>query len=130
MKLHRPLLTAALAVMLYACAAGGPSTSVSSSSDEPRPAAAAPQVQLKLGSGTYHCELGQRVEVRRDPRDANQIEIDWAGTRHGLARLASSSGLPRYENRRSGLVWIDLPWKSVLLDADSGRPLANECKLS
>ncbi len=126
MSLTRNLLTASFAVLLCACAARGPVSD--SSSIVERPAGTA-QVQLALASGMYRCELGQRIEVRRDPRDANQIEIGWNGGRHGLARLDSSSGLPRFENRKSGLVWIDLPWKSVLLDRDSGRPLANECKL-
>lgn len=92
------------------------------------PVAGNPQLQFRLASGSYDCELGARVEVRRDPRDANQIEIGWEGRRYGMLRNTSYSGLPRYEHRASGLVWIDLPWKSVLLDSGSGRPVANECK--
>ena len=87
-----------------------------------------PQLQLKLASGTYRCELGQKVDVQRDARDPSLIKVNWQGKRLTLQRYDSTSGLPRFEDRKNGLVWIDLPWKSVLMDAKSGHPLANECK--
>ena len=86
------------------------------------------QLNFKLASGTYRCELGKKVEVRRDARKPDQISIDWQGKRRALQRYDSTSGLPRYEDRENGLVWIDLPWKSMLMDANTGSPLANECK--
>ena len=35
------------------------------------------QLNFKLASGTYRCELGKKVEVRRDARKPDQISIDW-----------------------------------------------------
>jgi hypothetical protein len=86
------------------------------------------QLSFELASGSYLCEFGQRVDVRRDARAANRLDIGWQGKRYRLERDLSYSGLPRYEDRRSGLVWIDLPWKAVLLDGRSQKPLANDCK--
>lgn len=83
------------------------------------------QLQLRLASGAYACESGQSIKVQRE---AELIDISWHGQHHTLRRYDSSSGLPRYEDRKNGLLWIDLPWKSVLMDSNTGRPLANECK--
>ena len=114
-----PALVASSFLLLAACA---------SPPKEQPPAAGNPQLELKLASGTYRCELGKKVEVRRDARKPDQISIDWQGKRRALQRYDSTSGLPRYEDRENGLVWIDLPWKSMLMDANTGSPLANECK--
>ena len=86
------------------------------------------QLKFKLASGTYRCEMGKKVEIQRDARNPDAIEVSWQGNRHTLQRYDSTSGLPRYEDRQNGLVWIDLPWKSVLMDSKTGSPIANECK--
>jgi hypothetical protein len=111
-----------LSALLTACATKEPSAGVVARQDGAR---GNQQLKFQLASGVYGCELGERVEIQRN---ANLIELNWQGHRHTLQRYDSSSGLPRYEDRQNGLLWIDLPWKSVLMDANSGRPLANECK--
>lgn len=127
-RLQAPLCIAALLLLLGGCAStrNAPdqpvATKSSTTSRQPE------QLNFKLASGTYRCELGKKVEVRRDASKPNQISIDWQGKRRSLQRYDSTSGLPRYEDRENGLVWIDLPWKSVLMDAKTGSPLANECK--
>ncbi|WP_313954273.1 hypothetical protein [Accumulibacter sp.] len=127
MTFLRPISITALAATLAAC-----------SVFDPQPAVVVPQaattnergqLQLQLASGVYRCELGRSVLVQRDARNANLIEVSWQGQQRTLLRHDSTSGLPRYEDRQNGLLWIDLPWKSVLMDVNTGRPLANECKL-
>lgn len=55
------------------------------------------------------------------------MQIKWQGRDYALVRDSSASGLPRYEEAKGGLVWIDLPWKGVLLDGRTHKPLASEC---
>jgi hypothetical protein len=130
--IHRPAPTfvAALALAVAACSTPAP--------PPPAPAAASQaaasggigiggQLDLKLASGRYRCELGIEVAVGRNPKDPWHIEVDWNGQHYTMARNPSSSGLPRYEHRTSGLVWIDLPWKGILLNSNTGRPIASEC---
>ena len=128
-RLTTRLPLAVFCLLLAACATTAPQSSTTSGTaaatgrDSTRQ-----QLSLKLASGVYRCNENLRVEVQRDPRRTNQITLNWQGRRHTLQRYDSESGLPRYEDRQNGLVWIDLPWKSVLMDSDNGRPLANECK--
>ena len=94
------------------------------------PAQSNAQLELKLASGAYHCEQGLRVQVQREIRDRvnHRMKIGWNGKTYLLERDYSYSGLPRFEDTTSGLVWIDLPWKSVLLDGKTSKPLASECR--
>ncbi|MGL1834758.1 hypothetical protein ACKVEX_14270 [Rhodocyclaceae bacterium SMB388] len=86
------------------------------------------QLDFDLTSGDYVCEWGLRVRVERELTAGKQIQIGWNGGRYQLERDPSFSGLPRFEDRANGLVWIDLPWKGVLLDGKTYKPLANDCK--
>jgi hypothetical protein len=98
---------------------------------QPRPTTPqASQLELRLASGPYNCEQRVRLQVEREPRDraAQRIILGWNGSSYRLERDPSHSGLPRFEDSASGLVWIDLPWKGVLLDSRNNKPLANECR--
>jgi len=115
----------AFCVLLAACATTSPQPSATTAA---RQQGARQQLKMNLASGVYRCEENQRVEIQRDPRRAEVITLNWQGQRRTLQRYDSESGLPRYEDRENGLLWIDLPWKSVLMDLHNERPLANECK--
>ena len=88
------------------------------------------QFEFALPSGEYRCERGERLQIRRELANAvnNRIELGWNGSQYLLVRDPSDSGLPRFEDSVSGLVWIDLPWKGLLLDGRTQKPLANECR--
>lgn len=117
--------------LLAACASKVP---VSETATAARAAAAgAPVVQqaprrTALIAGKFHCELGNRVEVSADPQRSDAIKLDWKGRSYPLVAVGTSTGALRYEDAASGNVWIQIPAKSMLLNAKAGQQLANECK--
>ena len=125
----RLALSSLVCALLAGCASPTPAPATHAASApgarEQTATSSARQLSFKLPSGVYRCDSGQQVEIQRNAAD---IGVAWQGSRHTLRRYDSESGLPRFEDRDSGLLWIDLPWKSVLMDSRSGRPLANECK--
>jgi len=126
MKLHVCLATLAAAVIFSGCSSAPPRATVKA------PQATAPNTQLEfsLKSGSYRCEQNVHITVEREVRQGTNksINIAWNGGVHRLERNASSSGLPRFEEASGALVWIDLPWKGLLLDGKTSAPLANECR--
>ena len=121
--MNHPSLPALLALTLALAACETPPKA-------PPPAQKNAQLELKLASDTYRCEQGLRVQVGREIRDRvnTRINLVWNGNSYRLERDFSYSGLPRFEDTSSGLVWIDLPWKGMLLDGKTSKPLANECR--
>jgi hypothetical protein len=76
----------------------------------------------------YQCELGASVSIYQNKGDDNYIALRWEKTLHRLKRVPTTTGADRFENRRSGLIWIGIPAKGILLDAKKGQQLANECQ--
>lgn len=78
-------------------------------------------------STQYSCELGEKVTILKKPADDKQITIRWHNRLHSLQRVTTTTGADRFEGQKSGLVWVGIPTKGILLDAHKGRQLANEC---
>lgn len=76
----------------------------------------------------YNCELGKKVTVYHKADEQDIITLRWNNKNHELKREATTTGAHRFEDKRAGLVWINIPAKSMLLDSKKGRQLANECK--
>ncbi|HLW05311.1 MAG TPA: hypothetical protein VKY38_07035 [Azoarcus sp.] len=114
------------ALLLSACASTSPEDSTVAKAGYHADA----QGQLHfdgLSSGSYQCEFGQQLMVRRVNGAVPSLQIDWENKQYTLSRDLSSSGLPRYEDKQHNLTWIDLPWKGVLLNSRTRKPLVSDC---
>ncbi|HVL76706.1 MAG TPA: hypothetical protein VM406_11885, partial [Noviherbaspirillum sp.] len=75
----------------------------------------------------YDCDLG-RLTIYRKADDNQQIALQWNKRTHQMTRKETSTGAERYESADSGLVWIGIPAKGMLLDSKQGRQVANDCR--
>jgi len=78
-------------------------------------------------AGLYHCHMGEQVQIRNLAPDFGSLVLRFRGRDTLLFAVDTESGALRYEDRRSGLTWIKIPGKSMLLDSRMGEPLANDC---
>ncbi len=76
------------------------------------------------------CEMGQPMSVAGDHRFDNVIEVIWRGRAYTMERVRTSTGAHRFEDNQSGLVWIGIPAKAMLLDSRRGAPVVNDCKVA
>jgi hypothetical protein len=84
---------------------------------------------LKLPTGVYRCELNRSVNVRQVSADLQSAVLQFDKKEYKMQAVGARSGALRYEDPKSGLVWLVIPSKSMLLDTKKGRQLANECKV-
>ena len=73
------------------------------------------------------CEYGQPMSIAGDHKKDNVIEMIWQGYIYRMERVPTSTGVHRFEHAQSGLVWISIPSKAMLLDRMQGTPVVNDC---
>ena len=76
----------------------------------------------------YSCELNNKVTIYRNLMDDSHIALRWKNHLRRMDKVGTTTGAQRYENAKTGLVWIGIPSKGILLDSKQSRQLANECK--
>ena len=101
---------------------------VATPSPAPVQAASAPPL-IAFEAGEYKCELGRSVNVRGITPDRRSVNLNWGRKDYTMLAVSTSSGALRFEDNASGLVWIVIPAKAMLLDTSKGKQLANECRL-
>ena len=84
---------------------------------------------FKFPAGVYRCELNRSVHVREVAPDMQSAVVNWNKRDYTLRAVNARSGALRYEDPASGLVWLVILEKSMLLDTRQGKQLANECKV-
>lgn len=83
---------------------------------------------LAMKTGVYRCELNRSVHVRHVSADARSAKIRWGKRDYTLHAVSARTGALRYEDPKSGLMWLTIVGKSMLLDTKHGKQLANECR--
>lgn len=85
--------------------------------------AVAPMVLI----GDSQCEFGQRISLRPHPTLAGRFLLEHRGLKHVLTPLPTTTGVVRLEERRTGMVWLQVPVKSMLMDGKKGQRVADNC---
>lgn len=83
---------------------------------------------LGLQPVAFNCELGNKLTIYGREADDQEIALQWNKRLHRMQRISTTTGAHRFENAKSGLVWIGIPAKGMLLDSKKGKQLANECQ--
>jgi hypothetical protein len=77
--------------------------------------------------GEARCEHGKTVDVKPHPRLAGRFLLTHGRDEHTLTPQPTSTGVIRLENTRAGIVWLQVPIKSMLMDAKRGQRMADSC---
>ena len=81
----------------------------------------------RVHKGALPCELGASVRLEADASQPGYFYLHGKGFRYRMHPVATSTGAIRLEDRKAGAVWLQLANKSMLMDQNKGRRLADEC---
>lgn len=77
--------------------------------------------------GESKCEFGNLVQVVEHPSLPGRFLLEFRGIKHVLTPQPTTTGVVRLEDKRSGLVWLQVPIKSMLMDGRRGQRLVDNC---
>lgn len=77
--------------------------------------------------GESSCEFGSKVQVVEHPTLAGRFLLEYRGIKHVLTPQPTSTGVVRLEDKRTGMIWLQVPVKSMLMDSKRGQRLADNC---
>ncbi len=98
------------------------------------PAAFAELTQRQLDAaghvfvGDAECEFKQTVTVRAVEGKPGHFELTHKKARYVLISQETTTGAVRLEDPASGLVWIQIPAKSMLLNSKLGQRVVDSCQ--
>jgi hypothetical protein len=81
----------------------------------------------RVHKGHLPCELGASVRLEADASQPGYFYLHGKGFRYRMHPVATTTGAIRLEDRKAGAVWLQLANKSMLMDQNKGRRLADEC---
>lgn len=81
----------------------------------------------RVHKGQLPCELGASVRLEADASQPGYFYLHGKGFRYRMHPVATSTGAIRLEDHKAGAVWLQLANKSMLMDQNKGRRMADEC---
>lgn len=88
--------------------------------------------QLQAAAAVYlgdaDCDMKERVHVKAVDGKPGHFELSHRKARYMLVPEVTSTGAVRLEDRQAGVVWLQIPAKSMLLNAKAGRREVDGCK--
>ncbi len=86
--------------------------------------AVAPQVH----AGEASCEFKHKVSVTPHPEKPGRFRLQFGQTVYNMAPEPTTTGAVRLEDKQAGVVWLQIPAKSMLMNTRIGQRLVDGCQ--
>jgi hypothetical protein len=77
-------------------------------------------------TGVEECEFNQKVEINPAEK-AGYFKVAFKGKTYVVAPEVTTTGAVRLEDKKAGIVWLQIANKSMLMNSKVGRRLVDEC---
>lgn len=139
-KINLTLAAAATLVFCGSVLAQTPAPAPKPAPKKPAAAApAAPEKPLSAGQlaaaervylGTADCNDNKQVLVSKLDGKPGYFKLEAAKATYTVAPEETDTGAVRLEDKKSGVVWIQIPSKSMLMNAKIGQRVADGCVMA
>lgn len=81
----------------------------------------------RVHQGEAHCEFNQKVSVTPHPDKPGRFRLQFNKMVYNLVPEPTTTGAVRLEDKRAGVVWLQIPSKSMLMNSKVGQRMVDSC---
>ena len=77
--------------------------------------------------GQSRCEFDQAVNVAAVPGQKGWFNVEFKGKSYLMAPEATTTGAVRLEDKKNGMMWLQIANKSMLMNSKIGQRMVDNC---
>ncbi len=85
------------------------------------------EIARRVMTGDAHCEFNQHVSVQPFEGRPGFFKVAFKSDHFIMAPQETTTGAVRLEDKRAGVVWLQIPSKSMLLNNRLGQRMVDSC---
>jgi len=78
-------------------------------------------------TGQSRCEFDQSVNVAAVPSQKGWFNVEYKGKSYLMAPEATTTGAVRLEDKKNGMMWLQIANKSMLMNSKIGQRMVDNC---
>ena len=78
--------------------------------------------------GQMECEFGQQVSLEAIADRPAHFRLAFKGNFYTVVPEPTTTGAVRLEDKRAGVVWLQIPAKSMMMNSRIGQRMVDDCK--
>lgn len=78
-------------------------------------------------TGEASCDLNQTVDLQAVAGQPGHFRLSYKKANYTMIPEETTSGAVRLEDKKAGVIWLQIPAKSMLMDARAGLRLVDGC---
>jgi|WetSurMetagenome_2_1015567.scaffolds.fasta_scaffold49645_1 hypothetical protein len=86
------------------------------------------QVAAHVFTGTAQCEFKQQVSLTAMNGQPGHFRLAFKNAHYDMVPVETSTGAVRLEDAHAGVVWLQIPAKSMLLNSRLGHRMLDDCR--
>lgn len=84
----------------------------------------------RVMTGTAQCEFNQSVSVDALKDKPGHFRVAFKGATYTMTPQETTTGAVRLEDRRNGIVWLQIPSKSMMMNQKVGQRMVDGCTVA
>lgn len=85
------------------------------------------EIANRVMTGTAQCEFEQTVQVQRIDDRPGHFKVGFKNASYTMVPQETTTGAVRLEDKKAGVMWLQIPAKSMLMNSKAGQRMVDGC---